>query len=125
MNRVDLVPRHQPLHSPPPPPSSVSHPGEVLVGFVSTANAFYSKTLKAGENFVIPRGLVHFQYNVGTGNAVVITAFNSQLPGVVLAPFTLFGSTPAIPNDVLTKTFQVDQNVINLLKSKFSGSSNY
>nr|CAD1818489.1 unnamed protein product [Ananas comosus var. bracteatus] len=59
------------------------------------------------------------EFNVGTGNAMLITAFDSQLPGVVLAPFTLFGSTPAIPNDVLTKTFQVDQSVINLLKSKF------
>nr|CAD1818490.1 unnamed protein product [Ananas comosus var. bracteatus] len=127
MNRVDLVPGGiNPLHSHPRSTElGFVIQGEVLVGFVSTANAFYSKTLKAGENFVIPRGLVHFQYNVGTGNAVVITAFNSQLPGVVLAPFTLFGSTPAIPNDVLTKTFQVDQNVINLLKSKFSGSSNY
>ncbi|OAY67692.1 Germin-like protein 3-8 [Ananas comosus] len=127
MNRVDLVPGGvNPLHNHPRATElGFILQGEVLVGFVSTANAFYSKTVKAGESFVIPRGLVHFQFNVGTGNAVVITAFDSQLPGVVLAPFTLFGSTPAIPNDVLTKTFQVDQSVINLLKSKFSGSTNY
>ena len=121
MNRVDLAPGGiNPLHSH-PRASEIGFvvQGELLVGFISTANVFYSKVVKAGESFIIPRGLIHFQYNTGKENGVAITAFDSQLPGVVLAPLTLFGSTPAIPIDVLTKTIQVDASVIQLLMSKF------
>ncbi|KAJ4747091.1 Germin-like protein [Rhynchospora pubera] len=121
INRGDFAPGGvNPLHSHPRASEIVFViKGELLVGFISTANVFYSKVLKAGESFIIPRGLVHFQYNTGKENAVAITAFDSQLPGVVLAPLTLFGSKPAIPIDVLTKTFQVDASVIQLLMSKF------
>ncbi|XP_078181149.1 germin-like protein 3-8 [Carex rostrata] len=121
MNRVDLAPGGvNPLHSH-PRASEIGFvvQGEMLVGFISTADVFYSKVVKAGESFIIPRGLIHFQYNTGKENGVAITAFNSQLPGVVLAPLTLFGSKPSIPIDVLTKTFQVDASVIQLLMSKF------
>ncbi|XP_072951964.1 germin-like protein 3-8 [Typha angustifolia] len=124
MNRADFAPGGvNALHSHPRATELVFVvEGELLVGFVSTANVFYSKVVKAGESFVIPRGLVHFQYNAGKVNARAMTVFNSQLPGVVLAPFTLFGSKPAIPDEVLAKTFQVDNNVIDLLKSKFVGA---
>ncbi|XP_078180976.1 germin-like protein 3-8 [Carex rostrata] len=121
MNRVDLAPGGvNPLHSH-PHASEIGFvvQGEMLVGFISTADVFYSKVVKVGESFIIPRGLIHFQYNTGKENGVAITAFNSQLPGVVLAPLTLFGSKPSIPIDVLTKTFQVDASVIQLLMSKF------
>ncbi|URD99151.1 germin-like protein [Musa troglodytarum] len=52
--------------------------------------------------------------------ALAITTFDSQLPGVVIASTTLFGSTPAIPDDVLAKAFQVDQKVVTAIKSKFA-----
>jgi cupin superfamily acireductone dioxygenase involved in methionine salvage len=39
--------------------------GEMLVGFVSTEGRFYNKVVRAGESFVVPLGLMHFQYNVG------------------------------------------------------------
>ncbi|OAY70717.1 Germin-like protein 3-8 [Ananas comosus] len=51
--------------------------GEVLVGFVSSAGVFYSKVIVAGMNFIIPRGLMHFELNVGKGKALETTAFNS------------------------------------------------
>lgn len=35
--------------------------GELEVGFITTANKLFSKTIKIGEVFVLPRGLVHFQ----------------------------------------------------------------
>ncbi|KAE9467334.1 hypothetical protein C3L33_00771, partial [Rhododendron williamsianum] len=91
----------------------------VLVGFVSTANVFYSRVLRGGEMFVVPKGLVHFQMNVGEGKALIFTAFNSELPGAVVLPLTLFGSKPSVPIDVLTKAFQVDEDVVNGIKSKF------
>ncbi|XP_057514738.1 germin-like protein subfamily T member 2 [Actinidia eriantha] len=121
MNRVDLSPGGiAPPHlHPRSTESGIVVEGKLLVGFVTTGNVVYSKVLGAGEMFVIPRGLVHFQHNVGDGKALVFTAFNSQLPGSVIVPSTLFASTPPVPNDVLTKAFQVDEAVINGIKSKF------
>ncbi|KAM7272531.1 hypothetical protein ACFE04_027194 [Oxalis oulophora] len=121
MNRVDFAPGGlNPLHSHPrSSESGVVIKGKLLVGFVATDNVLYSKVLKAGEMFVIPRGLVHFQLNVGKHKALAFTAFNSHSPGAVVSPQTLFGSSPAIPNEVLRKTFQVGDDVINTIKSKF------
>ncbi|KAA8540899.1 hypothetical protein F0562_024963 [Nyssa sinensis] len=121
INRVDFAPGglNPPHVHPRSTESGVVIEGKLLVGFVSTGNVFYSKIITAGEMFVIPKGLVHFQLNVGEGKALAFTAFNSQLPGVEVLPITLFASTPSIPNDVLTKAFQVGDDVINSIKSKF------
>ncbi|PON86120.1 Germin [Trema orientale] len=120
MIRVDLaLGGLNPPHSHPrATESGVVIKGKLLVGFVTTDDVFYSKVLTAGQMFVIPRGLVHFQLNVGEEKGLFLVAFNSQLPGVALVP-TLFATTPAIPNQVLTKAFQVGDDVVNLIKSKF------
>ncbi|KAJ3705494.1 hypothetical protein LUZ61_009199 [Rhynchospora tenuis] len=121
INRVDVAPGGvNPLHSHPRSSELVFvMKGNLLVGFISTANKFYSKVLGPGETFVIPKGLFHFQFNVGNSTATAITLFNSQLPGVVSAPLGLFGAKPAIPMDVLTKTFQVNSSIISVLESNF------
>ncbi|XP_028055348.1 germin-like protein subfamily T member 2 [Camellia sinensis] len=121
MNRVDLAPGAvNPPHIHPRSTELVLViKGKLLVGFVTTGNVFHSKVVTRGKLFVIPRGLVHFQKNVGKGKALAFTAFDSQLPGVVNLPLTLFGSTPPIPNDVLIKGFQVDEDVVKGIKSKF------
>ncbi|PIA62367.1 hypothetical protein AQUCO_00200399v1 [Aquilegia coerulea] len=121
MNRVDFTPGGiNPPHSHPrATETGVIIKGELLVGFISTSNVFYSKVLKAGEMFVIPKGLVHFQQNVGSGKAQTITAFNSQQPGVVVVSLALFAAQPTIPNTVLAKTFQVDERVVLDIKSRF------
>lgn len=122
MNRVDLAPRgiNAPHSHPRATESIVVIKGKVLVGFVSTSNVYFYKVLTVGQMFVIPRGLVHFQYNVGHSKAILLTAFNSQLPGAVIVSRTLFASNPPIPNQILTKTFRVDDDVINSIKSKFA-----
>lgn len=84
-----------------------------------TDGIFFSKVVNAGEMFVIPRGLIHFQYNVGKKKVMAITAFNSQLPGVVVASNTLLGSKPVVPTEVLAKTFGVDDQLVNPIQSKF------
>ncbi|KMT10458.1 hypothetical protein BVRB_5g115850 [Beta vulgaris subsp. vulgaris] len=121
MNRVDLaVDGMNPPHSHPrASESGVVMKGRVLVGFVTTGNVYYSKVLVPGQMFVIPRGLVHFQKNVGQNKALIITAFNSQNPGVVLLSSTLFGTNPSIPDDVLSQTFLVDQSIVEGIKSNF------
>ncbi|KAK1560703.1 hypothetical protein Q3G72_029896 [Acer saccharum] len=90
-------------------------------GFVSSnpENRLISKVLKKGDVFVIPKGLVHFQRNIGNGHAVALTAFNSQNRGVVTVGNAVFGSKPSISSDLLAKSFQVDENVIHQLQAKF------
>ncbi|KAF5472136.1 hypothetical protein F2P56_008876 [Juglans regia] len=95
--------------------------GNVEVGFVTSYpdNRLMRKVLGKGDVFVFPIGLVHYQVNVGSTNAAVIVALNSQNPGIVSIPNVLFGSTPKIGSDILARAFQVDRNVVDGIKSKF------
>ncbi|XP_004301295.1 PREDICTED: germin-like protein subfamily T member 2 [Fragaria vesca subsp. vesca] len=121
MNRVDFAPGalNPPHLHPRASEIGIVIEGTILAGFVTTNNVYYSKVLTAGQMFVIPRGLVHFQLNIGQGNALSITAFNSHLPGSSKLPLNMFSAMPSIPDQVLTKTFQVDQDVISSIRSKF------
>ncbi|CAN0900740.1 Germin-like protein subfamily T member 2 [Linum grandiflorum] len=125
MNRVDIAPGGlNPPHSHPrATEAGVVIQGKVLVGFVSTAGVYYSKVLNGGEMFVIPKGLVHFQMNVGDENAVMITSFNSQLPGAVVVPLALFAATPDVHDQVLAKSFLVGEDIVDSIKAKFNSSS--
>lgn len=95
--------------------------GSLEVGFVTSnpENRFISKVLQKGDVFVFPVGLVHFQRNIGNGNAVAIAALSSQNPGVITIANALFGSTPKISNDVLARAFQVDKTVVDNIQAKF------
>ncbi|KAJ7545070.1 hypothetical protein O6H91_09G105900 [Diphasiastrum complanatum] len=99
--------------------------GKIEVGFVTSNNTLFSQTLEQGDVFIIPRGLVHFQHNIGGTAAVAFAVFNSQNSGVERLQNTLFGS--GIPDAVLQKTFQLDVAIIDQLKKAFSTStpSNY
>ncbi|KAJ6334804.1 hypothetical protein OIU78_011628 [Salix suchowensis] len=79
-----------------------------------------NSTVKNGEIFVFPRGLVHFQKNNGDKAASVISAFNSQLPGTQSIAMTLFTSTPALPDNILTKAFQIGTKEIDKIKTKLA-----
>ncbi|KAI3448415.1 hypothetical protein Pfo_005080 [Paulownia fortunei] len=94
--------------------------GELDVGFITTANVLISKSIKKGEIFVFPKGLVHFQKNNGKSPAAVIAAFNSQLPGTQSIAATLFAAKPPVPDNVLTKAFQVGTKEVEKIKSKFA-----
>ncbi|RCV17824.1 hypothetical protein SETIT_3G250700v2 [Setaria italica] len=95
--------------------------GALEVGFVTAANRrLLGRTVRAGEVFVFPRGLLHFQRSVGAVPAVAISAFNSQLPGTQAAAGALFGAAPAVPTDVLARAFQIDGGVVESIKSKFT-----
>lgn len=94
--------------------------GELDVGFITTANVLISKTIKKGEIFVFPRGLVHFQKNNGGVPAAVIAAFNSQLPGTQSIAVTLFAATPPVPDHVLTMAFQVGTKEVEKIKSRLA-----
>ncbi|KAF8408737.1 hypothetical protein HHK36_004805 [Tetracentron sinense] len=95
--------------------------GSLHVGFVTSNpdNRLITKVLQKGDVFVFPVGLVHFQRNVGYGNAVAIAALSSQNPGVITIANAIFGSNPPIATEVLTKAFQVDKSVVDWVQSKF------
>ncbi|RXI01668.1 hypothetical protein DVH24_015017 [Malus domestica] len=95
--------------------------GELDVGFITTANKLIRKTTKQGEVFVFPKGLVHFQNNNGKSPASMIAAFNSQLQGRVKIALTLFAATPEVPENVLTKTFQVGTKQVDKIKITQAG----
>ncbi|KAF3450254.1 hypothetical protein FNV43_RR06334 [Rhamnella rubrinervis] len=81
-----------------------------------------TEILTKGDAFVSPVGLVHYQRNLGSTNAIAFAALSSQKPGVATIADAVFGSTPDIASDVLVKAFQLDGNVVKHMQSKFSRS---
>ncbi|KAK4416598.1 Germin-like protein subfamily 1 member 18 [Sesamum alatum] len=98
--------------------------GTLYVGFITTnppnpndKNKLFAKILHPGDVFVFPKGLIHFQYNIGKTSAVAIASLNSQNPGIMTLSKAVFGSEPPVRPDVLTKSFQVDEEVVEDLQS--------
>ncbi|EMS54841.1 Germin-like protein 1-1 [Triticum urartu] len=121
MARIDYAPGGQnPPHTHPRATEIIFVLEGVLeVGFITTANKLFTKTITAGDVFVFPRGLVHFQQNRGHGPASVIAGFNSQLQGTQAIATTLFAAAPPVPSDVLAKAFRVGTEDIDAVKAKF------
>ncbi|CAK8578718.1 unnamed protein product [Lathyrus sativus] len=94
--------------------------GELNVGFITTSDKLISKSIKKGEVFVFPKGLVHYQKSSGDIASSVISAFNSQLPGAFSTASALFGSTTAVPDDVLAQAFQIDTKQVDEIKTKLA-----
>jgi quercetin dioxygenase-like cupin family protein len=59
--------------------------GPLQVGFVDTRGVFHGDILMPGDVTIFPRGLMHFEINLGTENAVFFSALNSQNPGTLTA----------------------------------------
>ncbi|XP_062095680.1 putative germin-like protein 2-1 [Humulus lupulus] len=95
--------------------------GTIQAGFVTSnpENRFLTKILHKGDVFVFPKGMVHFQRNIGHSKALAISTLSSHNPGIVTIANTVFGSNPDIPADFLAKAFQVDKNVVLNVQSKF------
>ncbi|XP_072954741.1 putative germin-like protein 2-1 [Typha angustifolia] len=121
--RIDYAPYGlNPLHTHPRATEILTViEGTLLVGFVTSNpnNKLFFKALHVGDVFVFPMGLIHFQFNVGKTPAVAIAALSSQNPGLIVIADAVFGSNPPIFDDVLTKSFQVDKEIIEQLKAQF------
>ncbi|KAK1280843.1 Germin-like protein 8-2 [Acorus gramineus] len=100
--------------------------GTLHVGFVTSnpENRLIFKVLNAGDVFVFPVGLIHFQFNPRHENAVAIAALSSQNPGVITIADAVFGSNPKIDGGILAKAFQVDKKVIDYLQNQFWEDNN-
>ena len=98
--------------------------GELYVGFVSSNgpnNTLFATTIYAGELFVFPKGLVHFQLNVGKGPAVAFSALSSQNPGVQQVAPALFHSVPPVNDKVLEQGFRIGADTVRFIEKRFSG----
>ncbi|XWS73887.1 hypothetical protein CRYUN_Cryun02cG0167700 [Craigia yunnanensis] len=90
--------------------------GNLEVGFVDTTNKLFTQTLQAGDMFIFPKGLVHYQYNADPNNpAIAISAFGSANAGTVSLPKTLFATN--IDDTILAKSFKTDVPTIQALKA--------
>jgi hypothetical protein len=69
--------------------------------------------------FVFPQGLIHFQFNYGTKNAVALAALSSQNPGVITVANAVFGSKLSITDDILAKAFQVNKMIVDRIQAQF------
>ena len=93
--------------------------GSLQVGFVDTTNKIFTQTLQAGDMFVFPKGLVHYQYNSDAKNsAIAVSAFWSTNAGLVSVPNTVF--TTGIDNGILAKSFKTDIATIQKIKAGFA-----
>ncbi|XP_021844733.1 putative germin-like protein 2-1 [Spinacia oleracea] len=97
--------------------------GTMYAGFVTSNYKLYDTILKKGDVIVFPQGLIHFQLNLGKTDALAYASFGSQNPGRVNVADSVFATTPRILDDVLTKGFQVDETVIEQLRSQFSAEN--
>ena len=86
--RVDIGPgRIIPPHSHPRASEvTICLQGVLLVGFRDTLNRNFNQTLRPGESFVFPKGLIHFLFNEDRQKPVLaLSGFNSQNPGTKIA----------------------------------------
>ena len=101
--------------------------GTLMVGFVASNqnnNRLFTKILNKGDVFIFPFAMIHFQLNIGHSNAVALSSLSSQNPGVITIAKAVFGSTPPISPEVLTKAFQVDKNIIAYLQKQQWNNNN-
>lgn len=91
--------------------------GMVYSGFVDSGNRVYARVIEKGEVMVFPRGLLHFQMNVGDTPATILGSFNSQNPGIQRIPQAVFGS--GIRYELLEKAFGLSAREVALLRKRF------
>ncbi|EFJ33676.1 hypothetical protein SELMODRAFT_227520 [Selaginella moellendorffii] len=92
--------------------------GSLYAGFVTTQNQLFARVISKGDVMIFPRGLIHWQLNVGNTTAMAIVTLDSQSPGFQLIANSMFGSD--ILDEVLVKTFFIDENAVRQLKATFS-----
>ncbi|KAI9201471.1 hypothetical protein LWI28_023937 [Acer negundo] len=94
--------------------------GTIEVGFVTGYPDLrhFKKVLNKGDIFIFPFGLIHYQKNVGKGNAVAIAALNSQNAGMIPLAATMYQSQPDICDEIVARSFQLDQGFVKNIQAK-------
>jgi mannose-6-phosphate isomerase-like protein (cupin superfamily) len=87
--------------------------GPLQVGFVDTTGASKIDILYPGDLTVFPRGVLHFELNVGSVEADYLSALNSENPGTLTSSEALF----RIPLRALATSLNVDDKTVTGLNS--------
>ncbi|CAM8966730.1 unnamed protein product [Rhodiola kirilowii] len=90
--------------------------GKIYSGFVDTQNKVFARVLEKGDVMVFPRGMLHFQMNVGDEPAAIVGMFDSQNPGLMKIPGAVFGSE--IDQELLEKAFGLSYKQLDKLKKR-------
>ncbi|KAJ8542845.1 hypothetical protein K7X08_005368 [Anisodus acutangulus] len=77
--------------------------GIVMAGFIDTKSQVFQKTLKEGDVFIVPRGLLHYSLNSGFELATVYSVLSSQNPGLVSISDAMFAPVVSEPKKELMK----------------------
>ncbi|KAL6124599.1 hypothetical protein ACLB2K_077111 [Fragaria x ananassa] len=95
--------------------------GSLKVGLIDTKNNLYTNKLQAGDMFVFPKGLIHYQYNSHHQTpATAIAAFGSASARAVAVPSSVF--TSGIGDVILAKSFKTDVDTIKKIKAGLTTS---
>ncbi|MCO5581100.1 hypothetical protein L7F22_034976 [Adiantum nelumboides] len=87
--------------------------GPLQVGFIDTKGNAHINILNPGDVTLFPRGLLHFELNVGTEEAEYISALNSQSPGTLTAAAALF----KIPTRALASSLNLPSALLQRINS--------
>ncbi|KAI9119545.1 hypothetical protein K1719_009421 [Acacia pycnantha] len=94
--------------------------GTLTVGFISTNNTVFLKTLNPGDGIVFPQGLLHFHVNQGNTSAVAIVNYNSPNPTFQYVSLSLFSSDLA--SRLITAITLINPSEVRRLKALLGGS---
>ncbi|KAK9911224.1 hypothetical protein M0R45_035145 [Rubus argutus] len=95
--------------------------GSLEVGLIDTKNVLYTQKLQAGDMFVFPKGLIHYQYNTDPQYpATAIVAFGSASARAVAVPPSVFAS--GIDDVILAKSFKTDVDTIKKIEAGLATS---
>jgi hypothetical protein len=83
---------------------------------MSTNNQLFATTVNTGDVFMFPKGLLHFELNMGEGQATAIAALNNQNPRLQAQAAALFKL--GISDVVLEKTFGLNEKAIDRPNNK-------
>lgn len=101
--------------------------GIFVVGFVTSdpEHRLFARSLRKGDVFVFPAGVIHFVRNVKYERAVGISAFNSENPRTTTIADAAFGSYLPIGDGILGPAFQIDSNLVFEIQAKFNNQSKF
>ncbi|XP_050376542.1 auxin-binding protein ABP19a-like [Argentina anserina] len=98
--------------------------GKLIAGFISSdTNTVYQTTIKSGDIFVIPGGLLHFFVNIGGAEdnpVVAFASYSSSSIHVQIVDDALFKNN--FPTELINRTTLLSISEIRRLKALFGGT---
>ncbi|KAE8718975.1 hypothetical protein F3Y22_tig00109983pilonHSYRG00052 [Hibiscus syriacus] len=91
--------------------------GSLEVGFIDANNVLRSETLEAGDVFVFPKGVVHYQYNYGQDSGFAISAFGDADVRTIRSPGSIVSTN--IRDDSIAKSVKIDASNVEKIKDSF------